>query len=97
MFVNDLEYSLSCLVLRVSVGQKVGLRGKALDDELILILQPFASSILFDDFETTFLFVLQLNSMSSTIPNVWIQKGICQPINIKYNAKMYWHLIQCLR
>ena len=70
MFVNDLEYSLSCLVLRVSVGQKVGLRGKALDDELILILQPFVSSTLFGDFGTTFLFVLQLNSMSSTVPNV---------------------------
>ena len=97
MFVNDLEYSMSCLVLRVLVEQKVGLGGKALDDELILILQPFASSTLFDDFGTRFLFVLQLNSMSSTIPNVWIQKGICQPINMKYNAKMYWHLIQCLR
>ena len=70
MFVNDLEYWLSCLVLRVSVEQKVGLRGKALDDELILVLQPFASSTLFDDFGTRFLFVLQLNSMSSTIPNV---------------------------
>ena len=70
MFVNDLEYLLSCLVLRVLVEQKVGLGGKALDDELILILQPFASSTLFDDFGTRFLFVLQLNSMSSTIPNV---------------------------
>ena len=52
MFVNDLEYSLSCLVFLVSVGQKVGLRGKDLDDELILILQPFVSSILFGDFDT---------------------------------------------
>ena len=54
-----------------SVGGTEGRpRGKALDDELILILQPFASSILFDDFGTRFLFVLQLNSVSSTVPNV---------------------------
>ena len=66
MFVNDLEYSMSCLVLRVLVEQKVGLRGKALDDELILILQPFASSILFDDFETIFSPRIKVKELSPT-------------------------------